>query len=73
MASSCISVYTKQTNLLWTALWVVAAGTDSGSDAMFASANQAVSDAFASIRVVQAYNLQKHVRYFATRLTFALY
>jgi len=33
-------------------------GFDSGSDKLFGAANQGVSDAFSSIRVVQAYNLQ---------------
>jgi hypothetical protein len=36
-------------------------GRDSEATKLFASANQAVSDAVTSIRVVQAYNLQKHV------------
>ncbi|GFH13375.1 uncharacterized protein HaLaN_09249 [Haematococcus lacustris] len=36
-------------------------GNDSGSSMKFAKANQAVSDAFSSVRVVQAYNLQGQV------------
>jgi hypothetical protein len=36
-------------------------GRESEATTLFASANQAVSDAVTSIRVVQAYNLQKHV------------
>ncbi len=35
---------------------------ESGSGALFATANQAVSDSITSIRIVQAYNLQKQVR-----------
>jgi ATP-binding cassette subfamily B (MDR/TAP) protein 1 len=35
---------------------------ESGSDKMFAGANQAVSDAFSSIRVIHAYNLKGQVR-----------
>ncbi len=37
-------------------------GFESGTSTLYASANQAVSDAFSSIRVVQAYNLQDQVR-----------
>lgn len=36
-------------------------GFESGSGTLYAKANQAVSDAFSSIRVVQAYNLQSYV------------
>ncbi|KAJ9525056.1 hypothetical protein QJQ45_017385, partial [Haematococcus lacustris] len=36
-------------------------GNDSGSSMKFAKANQAVSDAFSSVRVVQAYNLQGQI------------
>lgn len=36
-------------------------GAESGSDKLFAKANQAVADAFGSIRVVQAYNLNEKV------------
>ena len=35
---------------------------ESGSDKLFAGANQAVSDAFSSIRVIHAYNLRGSVR-----------
>ncbi len=34
---------------------------DAGSSELFGAANQAVSDAFTSIRVVQSYRLQDHV------------
>ncbi len=37
-------------------------GFESGTSTLYASANQAVSDAFSSIRVVQAYNLHAQVR-----------
>ena len=36
-------------------------GMESGSDKLFAGANQAVSDAFSSIRVIHAYNLRGSV------------
>ncbi len=36
-------------------------GVDNASEALFGQANQAVSDAFSSIRIVQAYNLQEPV------------
>lgn len=36
-------------------------GAEAGSAGLYASANQAVSDAFTSIRVVQAYGLQAKV------------
>lgn len=41
---------------------------DSASDALFGQANQAVSDAFSSIRIVQAYNLQEQVGLHALNL-----
>ncbi len=42
--------------------YVAATSADAGNSKLFASANQAVSDAFSSIRVVQSYRLQSHVR-----------
>lgn len=36
-------------------------GAQSGSESLFASANQAVSDAFSSIRVIHAYGLRQQV------------
>lgn len=41
---------------------------ESGSDKLFAGANQAVSDAFSSIRVIHAYNLKGQVSELYLRL-----